>query len=123
MVSIREYAENKGCSYEAIRQQVNRYRTELEEHITKVGRTQYLDDAAVEFLDQKRTTSPSIVLTVEKAEEIERLKQENKNLLLQIASLQDELLKEKDQVKLLQNEKIELLEGKKKSWWNKLRGR
>ena len=46
---------------------------------------------------------------------------ENKALLLKVAELQEALLKEKDQVKLLQNEKIELLEAKnqkaEKKWW------
>lgn len=56
-----------------------------------------------------------------KDEEIQRLEMENKALLLKVAELQEALLKEKDQVKLLQNEKIELLEAKnqkaEKKWW------
>ena len=44
-------------------------------------------------------------------------------LLAKITVLQEELLQEKDQVKLLQNEKIELLEQKQKSFWDKLFGK
>lgn len=110
MISFKEYAKNKGCSYEAVRQQVRRYKNDLNGHITKVGKTQYLDDDAVIFLDSKRKTNPVIILEVEKDETIKRLEEENKALLLKVATLQDELLREKDQVKELQEEKIMLLE-------------
>lgn len=129
MVSMREYAAQKGVSYEAVRKQVNRYKKELEGHITKVSRTQYLDDEAVAFLDGKRQENPVILLQVDKDEEIQRLHDENKALLLKVAELQDALLKEKDTVKELQTEKIALLEAKqeqeavkRKSWWERLFG-
>lgn len=122
MVTLREYAKSKNISYEAVRKQVNRYKKDLEGHIIKEKRTQYLDDDAVAFLDSKRVESPIIVAEIEKDEEIQRLHNENKNLLIKVAQLQDDLLKEKDQVKLLQTEKIELLEekneeSKKKRFW------
>lgn len=121
MVSIKEYAKNKGVSYEAVRKQVNRYREELKGHISKVNRTQYLDEEAVIFLDNKRAESPIVIMENGKDDEIQRLEMENKALLLKVAELQEALLKEKDQVKLLQNEKIELLEAKnqkaEKKWW------
>lgn len=121
MVSLKEYAKNKGVSYEAVRKQVNRYKDELKGHISKVNRTQYLDEEAVAFLDSKRAESPIIIMENGKDEEIQRLEMENKALLLKVAELQEALLKEKDQVKLLQNEKIELLEAKnqktEKKWW------
>ena len=121
MVSLKEYAKNKGVSYEAVRKQVNRYKDELKGHISKVNRTQYLDEEAVAFLDSKRAESPIIIMESGKDEEIHRLEMENKAVLLKVAELQEALLKEKDQVKLLQNEKIELLEAKnqkaEKKWW------
>lgn len=129
MVSIKEYAAQKGVSYEAVRKQVSRYKKELEGHITKVSRTQYLDDEAVAFLDGKRQENPVVLLQVNKDEEIQRLHDENKALLLKVAELQDALLKEKDTVKELQTEKIALLEAKqeqeaakRKSWWGRLFG-
>lgn len=129
MVSIKEYAAQKGVSYEAVRKQVSRYKKELEGHITKVSRTQYLDDEAVAFLDGKRQENPVILLQADKDEEIQRLHDENKALLLKVAELQDALLKEKDTVKELQTEKIALLEAKqeqeaakRKSWWERLFG-
>jgi len=129
VLSLKEYATNKGISYEAVRKQVKRYKSELEGHISKVNRTQYLDDEAVAFLDTKRQENPVILLQVDKDEEIQRLSNENKRLLLRVAELQDALLREKDTVKELQTEKIALLEAKqeqeavkKKSWWERLFG-
>ena len=125
MVSIKDYAKNKGCSYEAIRKQVIRYKNDLDEHIIKVNRTKYLDDYAVEFLDKKRTTNPVIVEKYDRDEEIERLKKEKEVLLVKIVELQEELNKEKDEVKSLQNKQIELLELKthKKNWfWGMRKG-
>lgn len=122
MISIKEYAREKNVTYEAVRKQVRRYQKELEGHISRINRTQYLDDEAVAFLDKKRAESPIIVLETSKDEEIQRLSNENKALLLKVAELQEQLLQEKDQVKLLQLEKIQLLEEKtkepeKKKWF------
>lgn len=116
MITIKDYAKSYGVSYEAIRKQVNRYKNELDGHILKNGRTQYLDDEAVAFLDSKRAETPVVILGNDKDEEIQRLQNENKALLLKVAQLQEDLLREKDQVKLLQTEKIELLEAKSKKF-------
>ena len=124
MISLKEYAEKKKISYEAVRKQVNRYRDELGDHLYKKGRTQYLDEEGEEFLDQRRASNPVIIVENDKNERIEQLENENKQLLIKIASLQEQLLQEKDNVKQLQQEKIELLEEKKtepdvpkKKWW------
>ncbi len=114
MVSIRDYADSKNISYEAVRQQVKRYQNDLVGHIQKIGRRQYLDDDAVAFLDEKRKENPIILMQADKDDEIRRLQDENKALLIKIAELQDALLKEKDEVKLLQTEKIALLDTQKK---------
>ena len=121
MITLKEYAKNNNVSYEAIRKQVVRYKKELEGHITKIRKTQYLDDEAVKFLDSKRQENPIIIQQADQSEEIAQLKREKEALLIKIATLQEELLKEKDQVKVLQNEKIELLEAKNQEaqskWW------
>ncbi len=121
MQTIKDFAKNNGVSYEAVRKQVKRYeKNELKGHIIRKVRTQYLDDYAVDFLTAKRKENPVIIVNSDKDEEIKNLQAENKRLLIQIAELQDQLLKEKDSVKLLQEEKIKLLEEKapKKHWWN-----
>lgn len=116
MKSIKDYAKEKQVSYEAVRKQISRYRDELKGHIQKVGRTQYLDEEAEAFLNEKRNSSPVVLVQKNKDEELEELRKEKEMLLLKVAELQDLLLKEKDQVKMLQNEKIELLEQKSRKW-------
>lgn len=109
MLSIKDYAQQKNITYEAVRKQVKRYQDELEGHIEKVHRTQYLDDYAVQFLDEKRAASPIVILEKSKDEELQRLQEENRLLLLKVAELQDRLLQEKEVVQQLQSEKIEML--------------
>ena len=62
MVSIRDYAKMNNVSYEAIRQQVKRYEDELNGHIIKQNRTQFLDDVAVDILDQHRKENPVVII-------------------------------------------------------------
>lgn len=130
MVSLKDYARIKGISYEAVRKQVNRYKGELEGHISKINRAQYLDDVAVAFLDQKRQNNPVVLVSTDKDEEIQRLTDENKALLVKVTQLQEALLQEKDAVKALQAERIALLDdrqqeenSKAKSWFDRIFGR
>lgn len=127
MISIKDYAQSKGVTYEAVRKQVKRYKDELGTHVQKQGRTQYLDEEAVKILDSKRAESPVVLIQAGKDEEIERLTAENKALLLKLAEVQDALIQEQKKVFTLQEEKIELLamqqerqevsEADKKPWW------
>lgn len=112
MISIKEYAKSKAITYEAVRKQVNRYKKELEAHIKLVNRTQYLDDEAVAFLDEKRDSNPIIIMQTDDKERIAQLESEKERLIIKITQLQDELLRERTEVKLLQQEKIALLEQK-----------
>lgn len=90
--SIKDYAKSRKITYEAARQQVKRYEKELHGHITRQNRTQYLDDYAVELLDDHRQQSPVVVVNQDRDAELEQLRSENKTLLQQVAMLQDKLL-------------------------------
>ena len=135
MITIKEYAESHGKSVQSVYKQMKSKEnaTLLDGHIfiEKINNknVKMLDDVAVQILDDASKQSIQVVLQNDDKETIERLEEENKKLLLKIASLQEELIntqkelsQEKDNVKLLQSEKIELLEKKeevvaKKSWW------
>lgn len=91
-ISIRDYAKEQHITYEAARKQVRRYEAELEGHTYKQGRTQYIDDYAVELLNNHRRQNPVIIVQQDKDDELQQLRQENKALLQQIATLQDRLL-------------------------------
>lgn len=79
-VTIKEYARLHNVSYEAVRAQIKRYESDLEGHIHKEGRTRFLDDYAVSFLDDRRKGNPVIVQEIEKTEAIERYREENERL-------------------------------------------
>lgn len=113
MVSIKDYAHQKGVSYEAVRKQVKRYEKELEGHIHKQGRTQFLDDEAVAILDERRAQNPIVIYEQGKDDELERLREENQLLHNKVEYLQDRLLQSNDKIQLLQEEKIALLEAAK----------
>lgn len=122
MITIKDYAKQKGVSYEAIRKQIKRYDAELEGHLIKQNRFFMLDDEAVQFLDGKRSENPVIVYEQNKDEELEQLRQENKMLLIQMNTVQDQLGKvqqkliaEMSTTKLLTQEKVQYLEYKAQS--------
>lgn len=57
-LTIREYANSRGISYNSARKMVERYRDVLGSAVTMNGRTQQLNIDAVIFLDKKRAASP-----------------------------------------------------------------
>lgn len=142
MITVKEYAEQQGKSVQAVYKQMRAKENAalLENHIflQKVGNktAKVLDDEAVEILNNASRQAPTVVLQNGKDERIEvlkaekeRLAGENKALLLKVAELQEQLLQEKDNVKLLQQEKIAFLEEKqddqnqqpeKETFWNRL---
>lgn len=104
MISIKDYAKARGVSYEAVRQQVVRYASRdvegfrLADHITKVDRTQYLDDEGAAFLDMRRAKNPVIIQQEERGETVERLR-------ARIDELQTRLITAQDEYKALLGEK------------------
>lgn len=122
MITIKDYAKQKGVSYEAIRKQIKRYEEELEGHLVKQNRFLMLDDEAVQFLDGKRSENPVIVYEQNKDEALEQLRQENKMLLIQMNTVQDQLGKvqqkliaEMSVTQQLTQEKVQYLEYKAQS--------
>jgi len=85
MLTIAEYAKSRSVSYEAVRKQINRYSIELDGHISRQGRTQYLDSEAEAFLDSRRQKDPVFVL-----DDRDRVLQEKEQ---RIAELEDLLQK------------------------------
>lgn len=144
MITIKEYAETHGKSvqsvYKQIKSEKNASDLDGHIHIEKINnqRVKMLDDVAVKILENASKKSVQVVMQNDDKERIEQLEQENKNLLIQIASIQQELIAtqkelsiEKDNVKLLQQEKIALIESKneeieepkeKESFWKRIFG-
>ena len=97
--TIKELAKELDCSYEAVRQHVKRYQTQLSDHISYIGKSQYLDEWACNFIKSKRVESPITIQTVERHERIAELEQENKNLLIKIAAQADKLAQQADELR------------------------
>lgn len=110
LVTIKQYAEDQGISYEAVRKQVVRYSDELSGHIVKRDRRQFLDQWAVDFLTEKRRQSPVVVVSMDRSEENERLREEIDSLRVKLMTAQNELLSEKDRVIQLQDEAKKMIE-------------
>lgn len=144
MITIKEYAETHGKSVQSVYKQIKSEKnaSDLDGHIyiEKINnqRVKMLDDVAVKILENASKKSVQVVMQNDDKERIDQLEQENKNLLIQIASIQQELIAtqkelsiEKDNVKLLQQEKIALIESKneeieepkeKESFWKRIFG-
>lgn len=110
LITIKQYAEDQGISYEAVRKQVVRYSDELSGHIVKRDRRQFLDQWAVDFLTEKRRQSPVVVVSMDRSEENERLREEIDSLRVKLMTAQNELLSEKDRVIQLQDEAKKMIE-------------
>ena len=123
MITIRDYAKENNVSYEAIRKQIKRYEDELNGHIIKQNRTQFLDDIAVAILDQRRRENPVIIVNQDTDSRLKQLEDENKNLLIKVAQQADKISQLNEDLKnkieqmtslMLENkEKTSLLEQKK----------
>ena len=92
MIKIKEYAKNVGKTQQAVYKQLNskKNKVRLDGHLIKENGTTYLDDEAVKILNESRQTTV-VLIDQEKNEEIERLKEENRNLLLKIAMQADKI--------------------------------
>ena len=112
LMTLKQYAESKGISYEAVRKQVNRYQEELKGHIVVKNRTQYIDQWAVDFLSERRRESPIVLVTEDQKEQISQMKEQIETLKAQLLAAQNELLSAKDQIINLQVETRQLLETK-----------
>lgn len=92
MITIKEYAKHVGKSQQAVYKQLNskKNKVRLDGHLIKENGITYLDDEAVKILNESRQTTV-VLIDQEKNEEIERLKEENRNLLLKIAMQADKI--------------------------------
>ena len=92
-MTIKEYADTRQVTYEAVRQLVKKLDAELNGHITKHGRTRVLDDDAVKMLDDRRTGTRLAVIkakATEQADTVDQLKNEIILLQRQLLTAQDE---------------------------------
>lgn len=109
MITVKEFAKRQHRSVQAIYQSIDRYKLQLEGHITKIGRTSYLDDEAVAFLETKREQNPVVIFQQDKDEELERLRQNADVMKAKIAELQESVNQSQQEYIALQKENARLL--------------
>lgn len=140
MITIKQYAEARGKSvqavYKAMKSKKNKER--LQGHIERIEGKQWLDDIAVQILDESRADSPVIYVEDNREEQIKQYREEvekYKSLVIelqrQLLEKQEQLSSVKDQARLLESkeqERIrevdrlqeELEREQNKTWWDKL---
>ena len=112
LVTIKQFADSQGISYEAVRKQLHKYSEELSGHVIRKDRTRYLDEVAVKFLQERRRESPIILQNMDQGEEISRLMDQVESLRAQLVSVQNKLLESQERIISLQDEAQKALEDK-----------
>ena len=125
MKTVKEYANSVGKSHQSVYKQLNskKNKERLENHVWKQDGTTYLDDVAVDILDQHRKENPVVIINKDTDSRLKQLEDENKNLLIKVAQQADKISQLNEDLKnkieqmtsllLENNEKTLLLEQKK----------
>lgn len=108
-LTVKDYADSKGVTVQAVYKQLKTHEKELKGHIHTHQRKRFLDEYAVDYLNQQSSETPTIILQHDQSEKLLQLEEENKNLLIKIAELQDVIIKKSEKIELLQEEKTQLL--------------
>lgn len=114
LITLKQFADDQGITYEAVRRQVIRHADKLKGHIVKKNRVQYLDDEAVQILKNRRRESPIVLQTIDQSAEINRLTEQVESLKALLMESQDERLKAQDRIIELQSEANKMLEDRAK---------
>lgn len=96
MISLYDYAESRGISYEAVRKQINGLKNKdpdfESKYIVKNGRKRFLNEEGIKILNGKRASNPVVVDSAEKSEKIKNLKLENRELREKYEKVMEQLL-------------------------------
>lgn len=99
-ITITEYAESRGISYEAVRQTIKRHSEEMKGHISTQNGIKYLDEEGVRLLNEWKRVSPVVIYNQEKADYFADLEKEVKELKEQL--YQKQTLIESLQAKIIE---------------------
>ena len=114
LMTLKQFADDQGISYEAVRRAVKRHGDKLNGHIIENDGVRYLDEEAVKILKERRRESPIVVQTMDQGEEIRELTAQIESLRAQLMQAQNELLSSKDRIIALQDEVKAGIEDKTK---------
>ena len=91
MITVKQYAEERGITIQAVHQsmQGKRKKDRLEGHVTVIDGVKWLDEEAVAILDESRNKSPIVYEKAEANEIIKAMEENEKNYLRKIAEQAD----------------------------------
>lgn len=102
MMTLKQFADSEGISYEAARKLVTRHAEQLTGHVHTVGKARTLDDTAVEFLRQHRRQHPAVIVDVQRTEENDQLREQVETLKTQLLIAQQQIIDaEREKQKLI----------------------
>lgn len=104
-ISIKEFAEKRGITYEAARRLVTKYKSKLNDHILIDGNRRLLDEDAVLTLDEYRKKSPVVVRMESDSNRADELSAE-------VELLRDQLLKSQASLVAAQRELLQLADAR-----------
>ena len=114
VMTLRQFADAEGVTYESVRRLVTKYAEDLGNHIYTKDNTRFLDEWALAFLREKRRQSPIIRVVEDRGEEIQALQDQIAALESQKAELtarllaaQDKIAEAKSQTAVVQDKLIE----------------
>lgn len=93
MITVKEYAEERGITIQAVHQSMNgkRKKERLEGHVQVIDGVKWLDEEAVVILDEARNKSPIVWERTDSNARIEELEQNEKVMLAKIAAQADQI--------------------------------
>ena len=91
MITVKQYAEERGITIQAVHQsmQGKRKKDRLEGHVTVIDGVKWLDEEAVAILDESRNKSPIVYEKAEANEIIKAMEENEKKYLRKIAEQAD----------------------------------
>ena len=122
MIAVKDYAERRGVSTQAIYKQLKVHKEALDGHVLKENGKTMLDDYAVEYLNGNVKENPLILVDAELQEELERLRERETELLDKLDKKNDLIITMQHQIGQLQleNQQLKLAAPepqKKKRFW------
>lgn len=93
MITVKQYAEERGITIQAVHQSMNgkRKKERLDGHVQVIDGIKWLDEEAVAILDESRNRSPIVWEKADANERIQELEREREAMLIKIAAQADKI--------------------------------
>lgn len=110
LVTVEEYANNKGVTKSAVYKQIKRHAEELQGHIESKSGKMWLDEEATGLLDEASNKSAPVLVDMADKQRAEEIEAENEELKSQLGILREKMNTLMELNMSLTNEKIAMIE-------------